>query len=197
MTPKPIETRYAGCRFRSRLEARWAVFFDRMGIEWEYEPQGYDLDGRWYLPDFRLTDCGTWIEAKGSEDELDVDLMGKATLGLPRPHDGYPSLLLLGPIPDAPPGGFVGWGWIGLSAEAIPDEGTVVGDAHWSFTPTSFADHPIRRADTSSATNWSAGGPLLVPTGDMWTPVNAANVDLEPAAYRAARSARFEHGESG
>jgi hypothetical protein len=41
--PKPIETRYAGCRFRSRLEARWAVFFDRLGIAWEYEPEGFEL----------------------------------------------------------------------------------------------------------------------------------------------------------
>ncbi len=33
-----IETRYKGYRFRSRLEARWAVFFDHLKIEWEYEP---------------------------------------------------------------------------------------------------------------------------------------------------------------
>lgn len=31
-TIKAIETSYAGCRFRSRLEARWAVFFDTLGI---------------------------------------------------------------------------------------------------------------------------------------------------------------------
>lgn len=36
---KPIETVYKGYRFRSRLEARWAVFFDAQGIEWEYEPE--------------------------------------------------------------------------------------------------------------------------------------------------------------
>lgn len=30
----PIQTRYAGCLFRSRLEARWAVFFDHLGIRW-------------------------------------------------------------------------------------------------------------------------------------------------------------------
>lgn len=32
---KPIETKYKGYRFRSRLEARWAVFFDALGISWE------------------------------------------------------------------------------------------------------------------------------------------------------------------
>ena len=50
---KAIETVYSGVRFRSRLEARWAVFFDALGIKWEYEPEGYELkDGTRYLPDF-------------------------------------------------------------------------------------------------------------------------------------------------
>jgi hypothetical protein len=39
----PLETRYAGYRFRSRIEARWAVFFTRLGLDWEYEEQGYDV----------------------------------------------------------------------------------------------------------------------------------------------------------
>jgi hypothetical protein len=50
----PIETIYHGARFRSRLEARWAVCFDALGIPWEYEPQGYHLENGPYLPDFRL-----------------------------------------------------------------------------------------------------------------------------------------------
>lgn len=52
---KAIETRYKGYRFRSRLEARWAVFFDTAGIKWEYEFEGCDLgDLGWYLPDFMM-----------------------------------------------------------------------------------------------------------------------------------------------
>ena len=52
---KAIETEYKGYRFRSRLEARWAVFFDACGVKWEYEPEGYDLgNGTYYLPDFLL-----------------------------------------------------------------------------------------------------------------------------------------------
>lgn len=43
MNIKAIETVYRGYRFRSRLEARWAVFFDALGLEWEYEPEGFDL----------------------------------------------------------------------------------------------------------------------------------------------------------
>jgi hypothetical protein len=35
---------------RSRLEARWAAFFDAVGLPWEYEP--IRLDG--WVPDFRL-----------------------------------------------------------------------------------------------------------------------------------------------
>lgn len=36
----PIETIYKGYRFRSRLEARWAVYLDACGADWEYEPEG-------------------------------------------------------------------------------------------------------------------------------------------------------------
>lgn len=50
---KAIETIYKGYRFRSRLEARWAVFFDALNTIWQYEPEGYVLeDGSTYLPDF-------------------------------------------------------------------------------------------------------------------------------------------------
>jgi hypothetical protein len=51
---KPIQTRYNGYNFRSRLEARWAVFLDEMNIDYEYEHEGFDLNGIWYLPDFWL-----------------------------------------------------------------------------------------------------------------------------------------------
>jgi len=42
---KVIETEWNGYKFRSRLEARWAVFFDNVGIEYRYEPEGFDIDG--------------------------------------------------------------------------------------------------------------------------------------------------------
>lgn len=47
---KAIETRYAGHLFRSRLEARWAAFFDLVEWPWTYEP--FDAGG--YIPDFVL-----------------------------------------------------------------------------------------------------------------------------------------------
>ena len=71
---KAIETVYNGYRFRSRLEARWAVFFDTLGIEYQYEPEGFDLgEAGWYLPDFWLPHqvelfaekgWGMWVEIK-------------------------------------------------------------------------------------------------------------------------------------
>jgi len=62
---KPIETVYKGYRFRSRLEARWAVFFDAMGIKWEYEKEGYVLDDKTlYLPDFWLPESKAFVEVK-------------------------------------------------------------------------------------------------------------------------------------
>lgn len=66
---KAIETKYKGYKFRSRLEARWAVFFDALGIKWEYEPEGYQFeDGTMYLPDFYLPDLKTYVEIKPESD---------------------------------------------------------------------------------------------------------------------------------
>lgn len=77
---KAIETKYKGYRFRSRLEARWAVFFDAMGYKWEYEPEGFDLDGVYYLPDFRIAEKDSngdfnvfWFEVKPDDAKLSND----------------------------------------------------------------------------------------------------------------------------
>lgn len=51
-TIKAIPTTYRGVRFRSRLEARWAAMFDKLGWHWRYEP--LDLDG--WIPDFIVND---------------------------------------------------------------------------------------------------------------------------------------------
>lgn len=97
---KAIETKYAGHRFRSRLEARWAVFFDAAGIEWTYEPQGYEFeDGTRYLPDFLLRNamCSDWgpqdvyAEVKG---EMTPDDAAKITQ-LSKHH----GVVILGDLP--------------------------------------------------------------------------------------------------
>lgn len=64
---KAIQTEYAGCKFRSRQEARWAVFFDALGIEWEYEKEGFELPSGRYLPDFWLPKLKMWAEVKGQD----------------------------------------------------------------------------------------------------------------------------------
>ena len=63
----PIQTRWKNYFFRSRLEARWAVFFENMGLDWEYEPQGYTVNGQGYLPDFRIKSNGAIDVVNGSE----------------------------------------------------------------------------------------------------------------------------------
>jgi hypothetical protein len=67
---KAIETRYRGFRFRSRAEARFAVYLDTAKVVWSYEPEGFDFDGIKYLPDFWVQSqfdeaSGYWVEIKG------------------------------------------------------------------------------------------------------------------------------------
>lgn len=57
-----IRTTYRGITFRSRTEATWACFFDKLMWTWEYEP--LDLDR--YIPDFALAFTRrTILEVKG------------------------------------------------------------------------------------------------------------------------------------
>jgi hypothetical protein len=115
MSIKAIETRYKGHLFRSRLEARWAVFFDNLGVRYTYEPEGFQIDwmneeGRTarYLPDFHLTDLGTWVEVKGSLEFVTDDYLEMIACAmdwggqLPGVADSLGTtrgLLWLGPIP--------------------------------------------------------------------------------------------------
>lgn len=55
-----IPTKYRGVVFRSRLEAKWAAFFDLLDIPWNYEP--YDLPG--WIPDFSIGCEGLLVEVK-------------------------------------------------------------------------------------------------------------------------------------
>jgi len=83
----PIPTVYKGYSFRSRLEARWAVFLDVLGIKWVYEDDGFTLpDGKWYLPDFWLPtfNGGMFLEVKpeggfGKEELLKCGLLCELT----------------------------------------------------------------------------------------------------------------------
>jgi hypothetical protein len=62
-----IPTVYAGVQFRSRLEARWAAFFDLLRWPWDYEP--IDLEG--YIPDFLIRAREPFIvEVKGRSEEI-------------------------------------------------------------------------------------------------------------------------------
>jgi hypothetical protein len=134
---KAIETKYKGYRFRSRLEARWAIAFDNMldgELLWEYEKEGYDLEEvGCYLPDFwivdNIQDCPdqimpyeTWAEVKPgrfNEGEISkiralIRLTGQSVLllcGVPD-EKGYPR------VKNATDGGFdlIDWFYPGKRA---------------------------------------------------------------------------------
>ena len=95
---KPIETKYDGYLFRSRLEARWAVFFKAAGIKYQYEPQGFTDDKAKYLPDFYLPDWDTYAEVKGDEERYHADL-DKICKILEGKESPIRRLLILGDIP--------------------------------------------------------------------------------------------------
>jgi hypothetical protein len=86
MTFAAIKTLYNGIKFRSRLEAKWAAFFDLLGWEWEYEP--FDLNG--WIPDFLLKHGRVLVEVK-PVDAPPSDIMAEISGILP---DDYEALIV-------------------------------------------------------------------------------------------------------
>lgn len=194
MTIKAIETRYAGCRFRSRLEARWAVFFDTLGIEWQYEPEGFELPSGWYLPDFLLSlkQGRVWFEVKpGSRGDNPFSPLDDARLS-ELASESHP-LYVSGDLPtefDLSPNGDHGNG-IGWMSVTWGGRGGDYGHVFCAcpyckavgiqFEGRSNRIRCCQRAldDRNDDLRHTGHNPRIL------------------AAYAAARSARFEHGENG
>lgn len=178
---KAIETRYNGYKFRSRLEARWAVFFDALDLKYKYEPEGYELrDGSYYLPDFWIPlenheyeGAGYFVEIKptkmSKEEEKKCEMLAI--------DSGHMVCALLG----APwPKEFNILKWMRNTGELNPMTVYQI-----------INDH---KYDTN-----------LHEKGFIVYPVFAALIDADKPtapeefmyAYEKARSARFEHGERG
>ncbi len=189
-----IETYYAGCRFRSRLEARWAVLFDRLGISWEYEPQGYVVAGKPYLPDFYRPTLNSWVEVKGSTDNLDLDLLRQFVTS------SKAALLLAGPMPEPYLGGEVCWNLLDPEPLDDPDGFDEHGQPVW----TSDVAWTVRVKPVSFLV-WATQRRLWTHYPDVsteWNPDDPTRPFIDwdyqascDAAYDAARAARFEYGE--
>lgn len=205
---KPIDTRYAGHRFRSRLEARWAVFFDAAGVPWQYEPQGFEVgaDKRWYLPDFYLPESSTWVEVKPIDDYLDMGLIRDCM----HPESGLPDvtgsaqtergLLILGQIPRHE---FLDLGSrvIHPIAQADVESRGVLGFLRFFNGGVSVEEFSVDSDPPGPLAK--AGGNLV--DGRIVTMVSATSTsrimwrigdERVTQAYATAREARFEHGET-
>jgi hypothetical protein len=202
---KAIETHYRGYRFRSRLESRWAVFFDSLGIRWEYEIEGFDLDGTRYLPDFWLPEQKYWIEIKGHEPtEMDNEKCWKLA-----EKDQENTVFLFGNIP-----GINEREDIGCKYKATFDNGQVQRSIEpnqmwtqclfcrrWEIADEGYLE-PFKCKCIDRYYNMDN---IVEWLRDSTDPENltfnklfySQNNPLIASAYTAARQARFEFGENG
>uniref|UniRef100_A0A6M3LGI9 Uncharacterized protein n=1 Tax=viral metagenome TaxID=1070528 RepID=A0A6M3LGI9_9ZZZZ len=106
-------THYLGTNFRSRLEARWAVVFEQLGIRWSYEHEWLDVGDNaeypyWYnteewvpsigyLPDFlvHIGRIDVWWEVKGRRVNADERIKAERLSAL----TGIPVIIAQGAIP--------------------------------------------------------------------------------------------------
>jgi len=193
-----IETHYKGYRFRSRIEARWAVFFDAIGVRWQYEKEGYDLgNGIKYLPDFWLPDFQYWIEIKGDDPSAkDCEKLGLLVLAT-----GCTGFLFYGDIPtldDLEPGCDSALMYCKLDES----EDGLWEDIHYCWCVCPFCkklgiEFDGRGARVSCKCDKEKLAPSL-PQGHNRHPdkMYTYSDPLLLAAYDAARFARFEFGET-
>jgi hypothetical protein len=74
-----IPTVWNGIKYRSRTEARWAVFFQELNITACYEEEHFKLsNGVNYLPDFYLPEFDVFLEVKPDSDDVVTEEWVKA-----------------------------------------------------------------------------------------------------------------------
>lgn len=135
MTTHAIPTKYNGTQFRSRLEARWAKFFDLVGWRWEYEP--FDLNG--WIPDFALIGAQQTplVEVKPIcqlDDLIAEQACAKAEQAV-RNSGREDEILLLGftwPVTDV---GGLGIGWLSEQYEHTELDGRATYEQWWAVAP--------------------------------------------------------------
>jgi len=203
MMIKAIETQYKGYRFRSRLEARWAVFFDALGLDWEYEPEGYCISKYGcYLPDFFISTLGCFVEVKPKIEEGDYwHIIDKLTR-FHQESDHF-VLLLVGPPGDEFYKPLSNQSKL-FCADLTDSSGGSI-DASFVFAtkingnkvyilPDTVGDGMREREHFSSLS--CEGGERIIDMPDgRKAPKFYTGINIIKAAKKA-RSARFEHGES-
>lgn len=76
---QPQETSFRGIRYRSKTEAKWAVFFSVLGVDYRYEETAFKLEtGDMYLPDFFIQEFNAYLEVKPDSDLIVTEECKKA-----------------------------------------------------------------------------------------------------------------------
>jgi len=189
-----LETRYAGYRFRSRIEARWAVFFTRLGLDWQYEPQGFKVGSEQlpYLPDFYLPVQGLYVEVKPAfADQVDPEGVRRweAFAGeVVTTWTSERAAIFCGRIPDPDKVTESGPPW---SGKWYDDGIYITGDCNYSWCACPTGQHFDIQFE-------ARGGRILCGCKRVYDDRYHGGDDQRILnAYAAARSARFEHGERG
>lgn len=190
---KVIPTVYKGIKFRSRTEARWAVVFDVLGLDWVYEPEGYEFNGTKYLPDFVIHNFWLYSPLGYKKRDLYIEVKGSDCIDIDDYIKFYEinqskDIIVVGSLPK------------GNTWEELYKDFNKVLTQNWKEEINLHKDYLKKKGieriycrQFMPVWNSNLNGPFLI--------MSINGISLEDrrrtiAAYHSGLSARFEHGET-
>lgn len=189
-----VQTTYNGKAFQSGLHARWAVFFDHLGIAWKYRETTYDLKSTGvFTPEFWLPDVWYRHVAKGTI----VQIVAPCIRGMMEPLEVASALCVVSGhachvVVGTPAGsGMEGLQWFVLAPN--PDEsGRIVWDAPFVWYRCQACNAHMLCFPETSYENCPECGSVM-----DWGSRVSGEADVFAQAAHKANTARLELWDDG
>lgn len=189
-----MPTSFRGVTYRTRIEARWAVFFDRLGVTFHYKPEKLELpDRQCCTPTFYVHEFEAYIWVFASSSEILIE-ESELAFKLFKSEQVNHVWLIMGP-PNPEIANILDFSWCDVDPDFDPRSYSSVTELLFDegIRSTMLEDRRDKfiywLATDDGGRTYSIGGPGAVTDHDKW-PLNHRSVE---AAYLKSAHA-FKRG---
>jgi hypothetical protein len=163
----------------------------KLGLSWEYEPEGFELPSGRYLPDFWLVELDLWVEVKGSlpsgkEIKLACELAQATGKWVAIFHTDFQREWE----------GLIAWAILCMGVDETGSD-AVLSRCSWAICSECYRIGVTPNGSSDLLPCKHRGGPLSDLEHRTCPANHKPSLAFFQYPYRAAASARFEFGEEG